>query len=77
MDSEDIVSAAEGLNFYGNGSIGGSSSDWLSIIGDRARITDLVEQGIMSYDAATKQYFVTNAEALANAGVDISQIEGI
>ena len=77
MDSEDIVSAAEGLSFYGNGSIGGSSSDWLSIIGDRARITDLVEQGIMSYDAATKQYFVTNAEALASAGVDISQIEGI
>lgn len=77
MDSEDIVSAAEGLNFYANGSIGGSSSDWQSIIGDRALITDLVKKGIMSYDAATKQYFVTNAEALANAGVDISQIEGI
>ena len=77
MDSEDIVSAAEGLNFYANGSIGGSASDWQSIIGDRALITDLVKKGIMSYDAATKQYFVTNAEALANAGVDISQIEGI
>jgi len=77
MDSEDIVSAAEGLNFYANGNIGGSSSDWQSIIGDRALITDLVKKGIMSYDAATKQYFVTNAEALANAGVDISQIEGI
>ena len=82
-ESEELLGAIEGLTFFGNGSVGGSASDWTTLLGNKVKLTDLVEQELIEWDAALKQYIVKDWDALVaelkKAGVDIdtSQIQAL
>ena len=74
-ESEELLGAIEGLTFFGNGSVGGSASDWTTLFGNKVKITDLVSQGLVEWDSALRQYIVKDWDTLVaelkKAGVDI------
>jgi len=74
-DSADVLDAAEGLTFYGNGVTGGSAEDWGTLFGDFTEVSHLVEKGLMYYDKQLKQYIVTDIDALKKYNTNLQSIE--
>ena len=67
--------AANGMQYYLGGGMSGSSSDWTDLLGDNVKISDLVAQGILSYNETLDTYVATSVEALKQLGLDEATID--
>jgi len=65
IHSEEMTSALSSLSFFAGGSVGGSASDWTTILSKyNVKASDLVDAGIMEWNADLGQYIVTDTEKL-------------
>jgi hypothetical protein len=60
------------MQYYANGGMSGSSSDWTELLGDTVKVSELVKAGLLEYNEVLGTYYSNNWAAISElTGVDI------
>lgn len=63
--AQEVTDAIKSLSFFAGGGVGGSAADWSTILGKYGvKVSDLVQENIMEWNADLGQYIITDTEKL-------------